>query len=183
MEFFKRRGLLFLPVCFLQKPKQVLGCQHSAGYLLADPRSHVPLRFLPCPWKHGLWDRWPRGYTDEYCPALSSHAHLPTLPSSFSEGRDRHPQEKGRTHITHPREPHQGWQVVTWGEQFPASPEGSALRASLGCFSLLCLPSWRRAWMGRALAPGPFSCRASRSPRKVSEPKARWCQPSIPHVS
>lgn len=88
MEFFKRRGLLFLPVCFLQKPKQVLGCQHSAGYLLADPRSHVPLRFLPCPWKHGLWDRWHRGYTDEYCPALSSHAHLPTLPSSFSEGRD-----------------------------------------------------------------------------------------------
>lgn len=63
--------MLFLPVCFLQKPKQVLGCQKSAGYFLVDPRSYIPLRFLPCPWKSGLWDRWPMGYVDESCPFLS----------------------------------------------------------------------------------------------------------------
>lgn len=105
-------------------------------------------------------------------PTLASQAHLPVLLSApLRAGMDDHRRKVMlMLHLLTLLTPGAtaGWQVVTWGGQAPVGPEGTAPRSRLGFFPILCLPSWRRTWVGRGQgAPSPFSCQPSTAPEKL----------------
>ena len=58
----------------------------------------------------------------------------------------------------------------------PTSPEGTALRASLGCFSFLFFPSWRRAWWEGARVSPVLLPSFSQSP-KCSGARGKMVKP------
>lgn len=161
--------MLFLPGLLSPEAQAVLASRQLRCPLV-DSTAHFPLRFLPCPWNPGLWDRWPRD--EQMSPTLASQAHLPALPSA--------PPGQGRT-ITGGRscscficlhyslqEP---WQGGRWspGEGRPLSAQREPPSAPGWDFSPISAshPGGGRGLEGARVLPSPFSCQPSTAPEKL----------------
>lgn len=116
----------------------------SSQSLAASSQLRCSLVHPPCsPWNPGLWDSWSRGGAGEFLYLvlfLPSYAYLPSLPSRLMPTGGRSSSHFICSHAS------QGEQVVAWGRL--EALDGTTLRISLWCPSILFLSSWRKAYVG-----------------------------------